>query len=253
MKRVEKKMKKSWNDKAVVNAYHWVDSTEGIWEKEAYYERGKQEAERYFLNFLLNSGKSKTDIKKMKALDIGCGTGRLVRGLAPFFESVEGIDISQEMIQKAKSDNKGIGNILFSLGNGVNLGEDKDSFFDFVYSFIVFQHIPSRVVIRNYFREVFRVLKEDGNFKVQVRGYPGGMPIKLSEWNYYGFDSFYIGLTRKKGIPFPLVRAYDTVYGAFFKKHELQKIVEGMGFKDVKIEQERENQRYLWVSAKKQK
>jgi SAM-dependent methyltransferase len=42
--------------------------------------------------------------------------------------------------------------------------------FDFAFSSIVFQHIPSREVIETYVREVHRVLRPGGLFKFQVQG-----------------------------------------------------------------------------------
>ena len=42
--------------------------------------------------------------------------------------------------------------------------------FDFAFSAIVFQHIPSREVIETYVREVHRRLRPGGLFKFQVQG-----------------------------------------------------------------------------------
>jgi hypothetical protein len=42
--------------------------------------------------------------------------------------------------------------------------------FDFAFSTIVFQHIPSRDVIENYVREVSRLLRPGALFKFQVQG-----------------------------------------------------------------------------------
>jgi SAM-dependent methyltransferase len=44
--------------------------------------------------------------------------------------------------------------------------------FDFAFSTIVFQHIPSREVIENYVREVHRLLRPGALFKFQVQGDP---------------------------------------------------------------------------------
>ena len=41
---------------------------------------------------------------------------------------------------------------------------------DFAFSYIVFQHIPSREVIYSYAREVYRLLRPGGLFKFQVQG-----------------------------------------------------------------------------------
>ena len=45
-----------------------------------------------------------------------------------------------------------------------------DLVFDFAFSTIVFQHIPSRDVIENYVREVQRLLRPGALFKFQVQG-----------------------------------------------------------------------------------
>ena len=42
--------------------------------------------------------------------------------------------------------------------------------YDFAFSTIVFQHIPSRDVIYNYVREVNRLLRPGALFKFQVQG-----------------------------------------------------------------------------------
>ena len=42
--------------------------------------------------------------------------------------------------------------------------------FDFAFSTIVFQHIPSREIIENYVREVGRLLRPGALFKFQVQG-----------------------------------------------------------------------------------
>ena len=47
-----------------------------------------------------------------------------------------------------------------------------DEKFDFVYSYAVFQHIPSREVVFNYLREARRVLKTGGILRCQVNGLP---------------------------------------------------------------------------------
>ena len=42
--------------------------------------------------------------------------------------------------------------------------------YDFAFTTIVFQHIPSREVIYNYVREVYRLLRPGALFKFQVQG-----------------------------------------------------------------------------------
>ena len=47
-----------------------------------------------------------------------------------------------------------------------------DDKFDFVYSYAVFQHIPSREVVFRYLREARRVLKPGGILRCQINGLP---------------------------------------------------------------------------------
>ncbi len=51
--------------------------------------------------------------------------------------------------------------------------------FDFAFSFIVFQHIPSRAVIENYVREAHRLLRPGALFKFQVTDCPGKRRRKI--------------------------------------------------------------------------
>ncbi|HDA6049972.1 TPA: methyltransferase domain-containing protein, partial [Staphylococcus aureus] len=64
-------------------------------------------AEEYdFVNELLNDDSffvSNMSPKKGRALDIGCGSGLLVEKLASYYDEVVGIDISNQMLDLAKS------------------------------------------------------------------------------------------------------------------------------------------------------
>lgn len=246
-------MKKSWDDKAKKNAYHWVDSTKENWQSsEEYYERGEQEVKNKLISPLNEWGFDTDDFKKAKVLDIGCGTGRLTRALAKYVQQVDGIDISEEMLKKASKDNDDVTNAQFFQGNGVDLESLKDDEYDFVFSFIVFQHIPSKPVVEKYIKEIHRVIKKGGVARFQVRGYPGRLRGNLPSFLYKGFNSFYIALDLKKGfIPVPVVKKYTTVYGCFFKKGEIKKLLEDKYFNILELEQDQENQRYLWITVQK--
>ena len=54
--------------------------------------------------------------------------------------------------------------------NGKDLAALGNVRFDFVFSSIVFQHIPSREVIESYVRDVYRLLRRGRLFKFQVQG-----------------------------------------------------------------------------------
>ncbi|MGB3507791.1 MAG: glycosyltransferase, partial [Microcoleaceae cyanobacterium] len=54
------------------------------------------------------------------------------------------------------------------INNGCDLQQLAEETYDFVYSTIVFQHIRSISIVKSYFREIFRVLKMGGYFRIQV-------------------------------------------------------------------------------------
>jgi len=76
-----------------------------------------------------------------RALDFGCGVGRLTFPLAKVFEAVVGVDISTSMLDEARrnADRLACHNVEFLLGD-VTFSHLTGGF-DLVHSFIVFQHI----------------------------------------------------------------------------------------------------------------
>ncbi len=83
-----------------------------------------------------------------KTLDFGCGVGRLVIPFASRSESVVGVDVSNAMLMEAKKNcsERGVANVqLLQSDDFFN----KDAMiFDFIHSYIVFQHIPVEKGVR---------------------------------------------------------------------------------------------------------
>ncbi|PIQ76868.1 hypothetical protein COU78_01050 [Candidatus Peregrinibacteria bacterium CG10_big_fil_rev_8_21_14_0_10_49_24] len=241
-------MKADWDERSKENAYHWVDSTESQWNKEEYYAGGERDIQKYVLPLLQKKGVPEEQWKSIEVLDIGCGTGRLCRALSKYFGKVTGVDISEKMIAQAKQDNSDLHNVTFVQTSGEDLAQVPSASLDFCFSFIVFQHIPFKKVIRSYFREIERVLKPGGLAKVQVRGTPGNPPGKVV-W-FHGFSRFYIALVLwRQCIPLLWAHKYGTVYGACFSERQLRFLAKKSGF-DV-ISTFHETERYLWVEMQK--
>lgn len=78
------------------------------------------------------------------ALDFGCGVGRLAIPMADHVTRVVGIDVSPTMIELAKRhrDAAGVQNAEFVTLTHARQSTER---FDFIYSLIVFQHIPTAV------------------------------------------------------------------------------------------------------------
>ena len=82
------------------------------------------------------------------------------------------MDVSDEMIRIARERLKGIAHAHVHATNGSSLDRFDAEYFDVVYSYAVFQHIPSREVVSEYMREIVRVLKPGGVFRGQFNSLP---------------------------------------------------------------------------------
>ncbi|HXG49048.1 MAG TPA: sulfotransferase, partial [Methylomirabilota bacterium] len=137
-------------------------------EKRAAWERSARQS----ANLVLEGLPARAD---WHVLEIGCGVGRIIKPLRERFARVDGVDISERMIEFARqylADARGHGRVM--VNSGCDLADLPDHDYDLVYSMIVFQHIRSASVVRSYLREVRRVLKPGGYFRLKVyRARPG--------------------------------------------------------------------------------
>lgn len=85
------------------------------------------------------------DFQPTRALDFGCGVGRLTIPLARACSHVVGIDVSDSMLDEARENclREGVVEKVDLVKSDDNLSRALTTF-DFVTSFITFQHIPPR-------------------------------------------------------------------------------------------------------------
>ena len=98
------------------------------------------------------------DPKRLKVLEVGCGTGRVARMLHGEFLELSGVDSSQGMIQRARSSPPP--GVSFYASDAGRLPFE-DGRFDFLYSMCLFHHVPHRFH-PDILREMLRVLKPGG-------------------------------------------------------------------------------------------
>src|SRR6266566_3423194 len=82
-----------------------------------------------------------------RALEIGCGPGRLMHPMSRYFGEIHGIDVADEMIAQARRKLRDIPHARAHHASGSDLVMFPSEYFDFVYSYAVFQHIPSADVV----------------------------------------------------------------------------------------------------------
>jgi len=104
---------------------------------------------------------------RRRALDFGCGVGRLSRALASRYESVVGVDISASMVARARALNADLANLQFVENARSDLAFVDDASIDLVYSVITLQHMPATLQ-RAYVAEFLRVLAPQGLAVFQV-------------------------------------------------------------------------------------
>jgi SAM-dependent methyltransferase len=163
------RMRQDWDERARENARHFIATSNSDWNSAEFFDSGRLNVFHEILTDLGNVCQGKSP-KEMKVLEIGCGAGRMTRALAEVFGEVYAVDVSGEMIAKAREGLAGLRNVHLFQNNGADLKVLGDVTLDFAFSYIVFQHIPSREVIFSYTREVNRLLRKGALFKFQVQG-----------------------------------------------------------------------------------
>lgn len=160
-------MRSYWDDRARKNAAWYVDTSLGYDQPDMgrFFETGREIAR------IVLDGPVQPERKEL-AVEIGPGLGRICRALSDEFDRVVGVDISEEMVQRARElvDDP---SITFEVGDGASLAPVNDGAADLVVSFTVFQHIPEPEVIEAYILEAGRVLRTGGVFAFQWNNAPG--------------------------------------------------------------------------------
>ncbi|HTO87232.1 MAG TPA: methyltransferase domain-containing protein [Thermoanaerobaculia bacterium] len=204
-------MRRDWDARARENAAHYIDcghSSTG----EAFWSSGEADLRNLILQ----------DIRlepSAHALEIGCGLGRLLRPLSLTVEKAIGIDISPEMIARAREALADLSNVELWVTKG-RLDDVSDASLDLVYSFIVFQHVPSRAAVYRYLRESARALRGGGVFRFQVDG------------------------RRRRRI-----KGADTWLGVWFESDALCRTLSRMGLEVV--DRWGEGTQYFWITARR--
>ena len=163
-------MREDWNQRAKEDASYYVAFGRREQDDEEFFASGDEI--RLGFEAELKRMPAGANRRAWRALEIGCGPGRLLRPMSRHFGEIHGVDVSDEMIALARRNLAGVPHAHVHAASGSDLAQFADESFDFVYSYAVFQHIPSGEVVFNYLREARRVLKPGGLMRVQLNGLP---------------------------------------------------------------------------------
>jgi ubiquinone/menaquinone biosynthesis C-methylase UbiE len=157
-----KRQEQDWNELAELDPY-WAILTSpgkrfGRWKSDEFFATGPLEIDA-LMNRAAQLGHPQ---QRRRALDFGCGLGRVTRALAARFEECVGVDISENMVKRARELNGNIERVSFVVNRAADLSVFADGSFDLVYSNIVLQHVRDRRAIESYIAEFCRVLRPGG-------------------------------------------------------------------------------------------
>ena len=160
-------MRRDWDKRARKNAFHYIASWRKEWDLESFLASGEDDVERLVVPVLSRRGVA-TAGKRM--LELGCGAGRMTRSFARRFEQVYAVDLSREMLSRARQIHRGETNILWMLCNGADLACVASDSMDFVFSYLMLQHLPEETFALHYVSEMLRVLRPGCTFLFQFNG-----------------------------------------------------------------------------------
>jgi ubiquinone/menaquinone biosynthesis C-methylase UbiE len=114
---------------------------------------------------------------EQEVLEIGCGTGIISLGIAPFVKSVVATDISPEMISvaKSKAESLSITNVEFRVCDGYSLPYDSQAF-DVVLLFNLLHFVKEPAALLH---EAHRLLRPSGHLVSATDCYAEPVPLPL--------------------------------------------------------------------------
>jgi ubiquinone/menaquinone biosynthesis C-methylase UbiE len=186
-------------------------------------------------------------VEGKKALDFGCGTGRSTRFLTNIgFDSI-GVDISDEMLRKAKGIDPHGGYVLVQDGD---FNQFKDGSFDLILSVFTFDNIPTKQKKVKNFTELARLLKKEGRI-VNLVSSP---EIYIHEWTSFTTRDFPENKLAKSGDKVKIVMKdvadRRPVEDVIWSGEDYQKVYKKAGLEIVKIFKPlaKEDEPYQWIN-----
>jgi SAM-dependent methyltransferase len=152
---------RNWNELGQRDAMWSILTLPGTrgnrWNRAAFFRTGDEEVDR----LLRHLGGLGVPPRTGRALDFGCGIGRITQALARRFDRVDGVDIAPSMVAEARRLSRHSPGCVYYVNDRPDLAIFPDRSFDLVYSVYVLQHMEPRYS-RRYVEEFLRLLPPGG-------------------------------------------------------------------------------------------
>jgi SAM-dependent methyltransferase len=125
----------------------------GKWELEDFFRTGEEE----IASLMTQAERMQLPRQRQRAIDFGCGVGRLTRALRSYFVACHGVDISSSMLETARGLNPDC-----DFRRGHDLQSFSDGSADLIYSRLVLQHQPDAQSVARIIADMLRVLAPEG-------------------------------------------------------------------------------------------
>lgn len=199
------------------------------WDEKEFFKTGEYEIDN-IIKYIDSYG---LKMQTNRALDFGCGVGRLTSRLTKYFKEVYGVDISQSFLDLAEEYNQNKEKIHYHLNEKDDLKLFSDSYFDFIYTNITLQHVmPS--TSKKYIKEFLRILNPGGVLMFQLPA-----PFKINKLKNFNFTGVFIFLAQYSprwllDLLHPLI--YFDMHG--IEKKQVIKLLEDNGAKIIDIKED---------------
>jgi SAM-dependent methyltransferase len=164
----DRHIQRFWDERAREDPFFFVDDR---------LEYRKPDVERFFLEGerTLDAILGELGIALQgdeRVVEIGCGLGRITRAIADRTAHVWALDVSPEMLERARNLNTELDSVEWLHGDGRSLRPIPDACVTACFSHVVFQHVPDPAITLDYVREMGRVLRPGGWAAFQVSNDP---------------------------------------------------------------------------------
>lgn len=154
---------RDWEEMAAIDPLWAILSSPekrfGNWELNEFLRTGEEE-----ITSLMKSAEQLGLPKQRgRAIDFGCGVGRLTRALCTHFPECHGVDISHSMLERARQLTPGC-----QFREASDLSSFPTGYADLIYSSMVLQHQPQRKHVATLVADMIRVLAPNGLLVFQL-------------------------------------------------------------------------------------